>query len=386
MTLRDVHRKFGEVEALSGLSITVPANKITVLLGPNGAGKTTAIRMITGALNPDSGHVTVFGLDPEHHGEEVRRRCGVVSAKPALYDRLTGYANLEYSAELYGLGRGAKVRDRINWAASRFGIEGSLEKQVGGYSTGMKTRLALARSVLHEPDLLLFDEPTSGLDPESSHAVLEMIREMIDDGHTVLMCTHLLLEAEGLAEQVIVLEEGHDLVAGSPEELTKRFWPDSLVMVSAEDPTSLDVRYATSPGVRMYHPGTPAAVQVDHLERIPDLIAALIANGVRLTRVEPHEPSLEDLYFAVRTRRDDAPDGGRQLSPTQRHLQAQLLTSWNPVAAGRPASTRSARTALAPEGRPARPTITTDGRCRHPGKPPSRPPPPSLEHKGRAAR
>jgi ABC-2 type transport system ATP-binding protein len=343
VTVENVSRRFGEVNALDGLSIEVPANQITVLLGPNGAGKTTAIRMITGALDPHEGQVRVFGLDPTTHGEEVRRRCGVVSAKPALYDRLSGHDNLAYAAELYGLGRGSKVDDRITASASRFGIEGALQKQVGGYSTGMKTRLALARSVLHEPDLLLYDEPTSGLDPESSHAVLEMIREMIDDGHTVLMCTHLLLEAEGLAERVVVLEEGRDLVSGSPDELTKRFWPDSVVMVSAEDPTTLDVAREL-PGVRAYHPGTPAAIQVDHMDRVPDLITALIARGVRLTRVEPHEPTLEDLYFAVRTRRDDAPDGGRQLSPTQRHLQAQLLTSWNPVVAGRPADQAGAPT------------------------------------------
>jgi len=336
VVVEGVSRRFGEVQALHDLHIVVPEQQITVLLGPNGAGKTTAIRMITGALNPHSGTVSVFGMDPAVHGEEVRRRCGVVSAKPALYDRLSGFDNLAYSAELYGLGRGTAVADRIRTCASRFGIEGALEKQVGGYSTGMKTRLALARSVLHAPDLLLYDEPTSGLDPESSHAVLEMIREMTAEGCTVVMCTHLLLEAEGLAEQVVVMEEGTDLVSGSPGELTRRFWPDSIVLLSAEDPRTLDV-VRDLPGVRGYQPGAPAAVEVDDLARIPDLVTALITHGVRLTRVEPHEPSLEDLYFAVRTRRDDAPDGGRQLSPTQRHLQAELLTRWNPVSAGRPA-------------------------------------------------
>jgi ABC-type sugar transport system ATPase subunit len=116
-----VRRHFGQVEALAGLSFEVPENSITVLLGPNGAGKTTAIRMITGALKPDSGSVRVFGLDPEVDGEEVRRRCGVVSAKPALYDRLSGYDNLAYSAELYGLGRGAAGTERIRAAVRNTG-------------------------------------------------------------------------------------------------------------------------------------------------------------------------------------------------------------------------------------------------------------------------
>ena len=310
-----MRRHFGQVEALAGLSFEVPENSITVLLGPNGAGKTTAIRMITGALKPDSGSVRVFGLDPDVDGEEVRSRCGVVSAKPALYDRLCGFDNLAYSAELYGLGRGEKVADRIRAAAHRFGIEHALDSHVGGYSTGMKTRLALARSILHEPELLLFDEPTSGLDPESSHAVLEMIREMTADGRTVLMCTHLLMEAEGLAEQIIVLEDGDDIVSGTPLELTRRFWPNAVVRLAAEDPATLEAARDV-PGVRTFTPGDPAVVQLDDERRIADLVAALTASGVRLTRVEPLQPTLEDLYFAVRTRGDMSEDGGRQLVPT----------------------------------------------------------------------
>jgi ABC-2 type transport system ATP-binding protein len=315
--LSHVSRRFGDNVALSDLSLTVPRQRITVLLGPNGAGKTTAIRMITGALNADGGSVSVFGMDPNTEGEQIRRRCGVVSAKPALYDRLSGYDNLAYSAELYGLGRGDGVRPRIRAAAARFGIDQALSDQVGGYSTGMKTRLALARSVLHEPDLLLFDEPTSGLDPESSHAVLEMIREMTGDGCTVVMCTHLLLEAEGLAEKVVVLEDGADVLSGTPVDLIRRFWPTAVVQLDAEDRAGLD-RCTDIPGVRSYqaaHGATPAVVQVDDLRRVPDLVVALSAAGVRLTRVEPHLPTLEDLYFAVRGRREVADDGGRQLTP-----------------------------------------------------------------------
>lgn len=303
VALRAVSRSFGATVALSDLDLAVPAGRITVLLGPNGAGKTTAIRMITAALAPDSGTISVFGLDPAVDGAEVRRRCGIVTAKPSLYDRLTGYDNLAYSAELYGLGRGSATRDRILDAAARFGIESALGQQAGAYSTGMKTRLALARSVLHEPDLLLFDEPTSGLDPESSVAVLRMIREMTSAGATVVMCTHLLLEAEGLADQVVVLEDGKSLVAGTPAELTARYWPGAVVRLEAEDPTTLD-RLAGAEGVLHYdRNGTGAAtVQLDDTARVPDLVLLLAADGVRITRVEPHSPTLEDLYFAVRGR------------------------------------------------------------------------------------
>ena len=194
----------------------------------------------------------MFGLDPPSTASEVRARCGVVSAKPALYDRLSGLDNLRYSAELYGLGRGAIGR-RPDRARPPPGSASTppCEDQVGGYSTGMKTRLALARSVLHRPELLLYDEPTSGLDPESSHAVLELIHEMTRDGSTVVMCTHLLLEAEGLADQVVVLQDGANLVDGSPDELTKRYWPDAMVRLGADDPAALDA-LERAPGVVGY--------------------------------------------------------------------------------------------------------------------------------------
>ena len=317
---------YGETQALFGVSLSVGIGEVVALLGPNGAGKTTAIRVITGALNPDGGTVRVFGQDPNVDGEDVRRRCGVVSAKPSLYDRLSGYDNLAYAAELYGLGRGPNTAETIRAAAARFGIDHALQQQAGGYSTGMKTRLALARSVLHSPDLLLFDEPTSGLDPESSHAVLELIREMTATGATVVMCTHLLLEAEGLADQVVVLESGHALIAGTPEELTARFWPGAVVRLDAEDGSALD-RLASTPGVLAYErvDGAPATVQLDDMARVPDLVQALALDGVRITRVEPHTPTLEDLYFAVRGRsrpgvvpRDQTPVESKRLSSGNR--------------------------------------------------------------------
>lgn len=296
--LESVGHRFGTTRALHDLSFEVPHGRITVLLGPNGAGKTTAFRAITGALVPDDGTVQTFGLDPDVDGHQVRPRCGVVSAKPALYDRLTGRDNLLYSAELYGMSGdlGAQVLE----AAGRFGIADALDDAVGGYSTGMKTRLALARSILHQPELLLFDEPTSGLDPESSHAVLELIRELTLEGRTVVMCTHLLSEAEGLADHVVMMEGGTALIHGTPDELTARFWPHPIVQLTAEDPRLLD-RIATWPGVAAYRrdPGG-ARLELDDLDRLPDIISSLCADGARLTRVEPHVPSLEDLYFTIR--------------------------------------------------------------------------------------
>jgi len=297
--LSGVRYSFGAGTGLVDLDLSVPAASITVLVGPNGAGKTTALRVITGALRPQAGTARVFGLDPDGpDGEDVRRRCGVVAAKPALYDRLTGRDNLRFAAEIFGLGAGAPIEK----AAARFGIDRSLDLRVGGYSTGMKTRLALARAVLHEPDLLLLDEPTSGLDPESSHAVLGLVREMTANGTTVVMSTHLLLEAEGLADQVVMMEDGAAILAGATDALMRQYWPRPMVRFGAEDPAGLDV-LATMAGVVGYsRAGDRADVELDDASRVPGLISALTAAGVRLTAVTPHERSLEELYLRVRGR------------------------------------------------------------------------------------
>ncbi|MDH3303121.1 MAG: ABC transporter ATP-binding protein [Acidimicrobiia bacterium] len=304
-----VTKRFGEVDALGLLSLAVPAGRITVLLGPNGAGKTTAIRLITGALVPDEGSVSVFGIDPGgRDGEDVRMRCGVVSAKPSLYDRLSGMDNLRYAAELYGLGRGSGVDARVVEAADQFGIAADLEQRVGGYSTGMKTRLALARAVLHQPTLMLLDEPTSGLDPESAVAVLAMVRDMTAEGKTVLMCTHLLLEAERLADQIVVIDKGAHLLSGDPDTLAARFWPHPTVSITTTDGFGLDT-LAGIPGVADYQrSGDTAAYRLDVAERVPHLVAALAEGGAAIESVVPFQPSLEDLYFAIRAQYGRGPN------------------------------------------------------------------------------
>jgi ABC-2 type transport system ATP-binding protein len=301
--LEHVRRSFRGTVALADLNLEVASGQVTVLLGPNGAGKTTALRVLTGALTAEGGSVRVLGLDPASDGDEIRRRTGVVSAKPALYDRLTGRDNLRYAAELWDLGPSAPIEA----AAARFGIASALGERVGGYSTGMKTRLALARAVLHEPDLLLLDEPTSGLDPESSQAVLALVAEMADAGTAVVMCTHLLLEAEGLADHVVLIQDGCDVVSGPPADLVRRLFPVPEVLLDAVDPIALRRVLEGADGPRPDGVGALAdaargglMVTLDDAGRVPGLVALLVAAGVRLTRVEPHRPTLEELYLAVR--------------------------------------------------------------------------------------
>ena len=289
----NVSRRFGAVRAVDDLSLEVPAGSITVLLGPNGAGKTTTVRLTTGALNSDSGSIEVLGLDPTTNGEEVRGRSAVVPPKPALYDRLSGWDNLVFTADIFGADHSA-----IGPAAERFGIDHALDLDVGGYSTGMRTRLALARAMLHDPEVLLLDEPTAGLDPESARAVLDMIRELAGLGRTIVLCTHLLHEAEGVADQVVLMASGRARIVGSQESLADQFVTNPAVVIDAEDRSALHLLEGHSDVVSAEWNGA-LHVRLTHLERLPDVVADLVAAGARITRVQPDNPTLETLYFEM---------------------------------------------------------------------------------------
>lgn len=299
ITFSSVHKTFGEVTALESVDFNAPAGAVTVLLGPNGAGKTTTVRLTTGALIADFGAIKVLGLNPLEHGDEVRSRVGVVPPKPAFYDQLSGWENLQFAATIF-----ESDETNARAAAERFGIDHALDQEVGGYSTGMKTRLALARAVIHDPEVLMLDEPTAGLDPESARAVLDLIKEMAGKGRTIVMCTHLLHEAEGIADQVILMDEGSVRTSGRPSDLARKYMANPIVILDAEDPSELSA-VTELDGVLGVRTDDGLHVTIDSIDRIPDIVIELVKRGVRPTRVEPLRPTLEDLYFEMqRTHRE----------------------------------------------------------------------------------
>ncbi len=293
ISFSSVRKTFGEVTALNGIDFSAPVGSVTVLLGPNGAGKTTTVRLTTGAMIPDFGAIRVLGLDPLTDGDQVRARVGVVPPKPAFYDQISGWDNLQFAATIFGADESEARR-----AAEQFGIAHALSQDVGGYSTGMRTRLALARAVLHDPEVLMLDEPTAGLDPESARAVLDLITDMAGRGRTIVMCTHLLHEAEGIADQVVLLEDGEVRASGPPRALARRYMPDPIVIIDAEDRSMLQL-ISELDGVLAIREEGAYHITLDSADRIPDLVIELVKRGVRPTRVEPLEPTLEDLYFEM---------------------------------------------------------------------------------------
>jgi ABC-2 type transport system ATP-binding protein len=297
-----VSKTFGSVRAVESLTFDAPVGAVTVLLGPNGAGKTTTVRLTTGALVADSGDIEVLGLHPKLNGDEVRRRVGIVPPKPAFYDQLTGWENLRFAARIFESNEGAALD-----AAERFSIQDALLQEVGGYSTGMRTRLALARAVIHDPEVLLLDEPTAGLDPESSRNVLELIRELAGRGRTIVLCTHLLHEAEGIADQLVLMNNGHAQAAGAPQALAGHYLADPVVLLDAENRDALSALELEEGVVSVSWNGS-VQVTLDDLNRLPDLVTRLVNGGARITRVEPMGATLEELYFEMqRAHREETP-------------------------------------------------------------------------------
>ncbi|WP_195268030.1 ABC transporter ATP-binding protein [Eubacterium sp. 1001713B170207_170306_E7] len=217
--LKQVSKSFGSVQALNQLDLDIGQGSVCALLGHNGAGKTTTLRLILGLLSPDSGELTVGGLNPVQDGDAVRRMCGVLSEDTGLYEPLSVYDNLSYFARLYGMTRG-DYDARIDALLARLDILDKKNLAVRGFSTGMKKKVALIRAMLHRPRLLLLDEPTSGLDPVSIEHLRAILTELTEqDGATIVLTTHNLSEVERVADQIAILRYGRSIFTNTLEAL-----------------------------------------------------------------------------------------------------------------------------------------------------------------------
>ena len=206
--------------AVDGLSLHIPAGAIFGLLGPNGAGKTTTIGIICGLIRPDSGKVRVFGRDITAEGDAIRSRLGVVPQHIALYPGLSGRENIEYIGRLYGLTK-QDIQARGDRLMDRLGMSVHADKRVGRYSGGMKRRINIITSLLHEPELLILDEPTAGVDVQSRALILDFLKDYRASGHTVVYTSHLLEEAEQLCDTVTIIDEGRNVIEGEPQRLVR---------------------------------------------------------------------------------------------------------------------------------------------------------------------
>lgn len=294
-------KRYGETQALDGVSFSVPAGTILGLLGPNGAGKTTAVRILTTLAHPDAGKATVAGIDVVAHPGEVRRHIGVAAQDATLDPLLTGRQNLVLVGELSDMGRAASRR-RAEDLLERFELDFAADRVLKGYSGGMRRRLDLAASMMTRPPVLFLDEPTTGLDPVSRQRVWETIRELLGEGVTVLLTTQYLEEADELASRIVVVDHGQVIADGTPLEL-KEASRSAHLEVTLSEPSAAAL-VAISPlvagEVTVSKDGRRLSAGVDASTGLATaVVRALDAAGVSVDNIEVRQPSLDDVFFSL---------------------------------------------------------------------------------------
>jgi ABC-2 type transport system ATP-binding protein len=297
LTATHLSRHFGDRIALEDVSFTLEPGEIFALLGPNGAGKTTTLRMLAGLIAPSAGSVTVDGepMGPQS-APRLRARIGFLPEAPGLWDRLTVRQNLLVYARLYGL---ASAETAVDAALERFEIRDRGNDRAAQLSKGLKQRVALARSLLHDPRIAMLDEPTSGLDPESARDVRDLILGLRKQGRTVLLCTHNLDEVERVADRVAVLSRR--LVAiGTPSSLRARLYSPRvrIVLTQPAAPFAATLQQAGIADVTADEATLSVSITGTTLTT-PDLVRRLVNAGASIESVIPEEPPLEDVYLKL---------------------------------------------------------------------------------------
>ncbi len=293
-------RSFDGTLAVDGLTFAVARGETFGLLGHNGAGKTTTIRLLNGVLAADAGRAEVLGMDAATHGTAIRARTGVLTETPSLDERMSARENLRFAARLYGV-PGGVVERRVDELLEAFGLSDRGGDRVGGYSRGMKQRVALARTLLHDPDVLFLDEPTAALDPVATREVHELV-----DGfrrtkrRTVVLCTHNLVEAQRLCDRVAILRAGRAVAVGTPSELLALAGGPLVVEIEVPE-VDRERALALVRGLAHEAVAIPDGVSftVPGRDAIPPVVAALATAGVAVFRVGSAETDLETAYFAV---------------------------------------------------------------------------------------
>ncbi|MEO8510075.1 MAG: ABC transporter ATP-binding protein [Chloroflexota bacterium] len=292
-------KRFGRVEAVRQLSFSVADGEIFGLLGPNGAGKTTTVRMLAGLIGPSAGDAVINGRRLSADAQRIRAMTGVLTESPGLHDRLTARENLAFYGRLYGL-RGRALDDAVTRHLGVVGLTDAAERKVGGFSKGMRQKVAIARALLHDPQVIYLDEPTSGLDPSAAKTVRDFVETLRERGRSIVICTHNLDEAERLCDRIGIMR-GTLLRVDTPGglrrlgraatvriELAGARPPESFIAVIADLPFVAGCR--TEAGALLVEVRDPRGDN-------PDLVAALVGAGARISAVHEEAASLEEVYL-----------------------------------------------------------------------------------------
>jgi ABC-2 type transport system ATP-binding protein len=301
--VRDLAKRFGQVMALDGIDFDVPAGTVFGLLGPNGAGKTTAVRVLTTIIAPDRGTARVLGYDVVRDAGIVRLNIGLAGQSAAVDANLTGSENLRLIGRLAQMPVG-EISGRAAELLGRFDLVDAADRPVRTYSGGMRRRLDVAASLVHRPPVLFLDEPTTGLDLQSRGELWQMIRELVDDGTTVMLTTQYLEEADRLANSIVVIDHGKEIARGTADELKSQIGGERLeltVSTATELPATVEVLRKVGTGEPSTDDKTRAAgVAVTGGSKVLiEALRQLDAAGVVVQDVGIRRPTLDDVFLSL---------------------------------------------------------------------------------------
>ncbi len=299
-----VHKSFGEVQALRGIDLVVERGHVLGLLGPNGAGKTTAVKVLTTLLAPDRGRALVEGRDVVRSPEAVREIIGLAGQSTAIQEELTGRENLEIMGRLYHLDAETRRR-RAGELLERFDLGEAADRPTRGYSGGMQRRLDLALSLVSRPAVLFLDEPTTGLDPRSRLGMWEVIRELVSSGTTLLLTTQYLEEADELADEIVVIDHGKVIAAGTAQDLKNRVGGDVVEFHvverdrTAEAVEAVRALSGSAPSVDADAGRVSIRVGGSGSSALVETVRRLDARSIHTEGLGVRRPSLEDVFLAL---------------------------------------------------------------------------------------
>lgn len=286
--------------ALKDVDLSVETGKVFGFLGPNGAGKTTTVKILSGILKATQGEVRVLGFDPAREPVKVHAVSGVLTEHAEMYDHLSAIDNLIFFGEVFGLSQ-AESRKRGEALLDTLDLTAAATQKLKTFSTGMRQRLSLARTLIHQPKVLFLDEPTSGLDPESGKSVNQLLNRLAkEEGITIFLCTHQLRYAQEICTDYGLLDQGKLLAAGTLAELRKKISTQTTVRIEAAKMPQ--IAGMTLLGFDSFE------IPVTTREDVPRLVKQLVAGGALIYHVEIHEPSLEEIYFKFVDAQKEAPD------------------------------------------------------------------------------
>jgi len=284
------------IKAVDGVDLEVKEGEIFGFLGPNGAGKSTTVRMLTTLLRPSAGQAFVAGYDIVKDADKVRRSIGVALQDAAIDPLMTGNELLELQAVLYGIAPN-QMKKRADELLERVGLTAAADRRVGTYSGGMRRRLDLALSLIHQPTVLFLDEPTTGLDPMSRLTLWEEVKRLNSEGTTVLLTTQYLEEADQLADRIAIIDHGKIVREGTPRDLKAQVGAPTLLITVAAQLTQTATQVLKEFGdMRPTAEGTLGVGLNAGVEAVTDVVRRLDESGIRVQHLELNEPSLDDVF------------------------------------------------------------------------------------------